>query len=125
MPLPSQEIEPLIDSYCSAWSEPDGAAREETLSRVWAEGARYTDPLVDASDTHELAEMIGEVQSRHPGSRYERCTPIDAHHGYARFGWRHVAPDGSTVREGYDFVEVGDDRRIRRIVGFFGPATGA
>jgi len=41
------------------------------------------------------------------------------HHHFARFGWKRVLADGMSLPEGVDFVEVGPDGRMSRIVGFF------
>src|ERR1700754_4267289 len=58
-----------IDRYCAAWDEPDAARRKALLDSVWAEGATYTDPTVQAQGQAALDRHIASVQARYPGSR--------------------------------------------------------
>ncbi len=68
-----------------------------------------------------LLAHIDAVIARRPGARVVRTTRVDVHHDLARFGWRVVQADGTTLPEGLDLAELSEDGRIRRIVGFFGP----
>ena len=112
----------LIDRYCEVWSDPDAAARADTLHAVWATGATYTDPMVHVSGAEELLAHIARVRERRPGSKVVRTSPVDLHHGVARFAWRAVGADGETVRDGIDIAFIhADGTRLDRIVGFFGP----
>jgi hypothetical protein len=38
-----------------------------------------------------------------------------------RFTWKFIGGDGKTVNEGIDFGVVGNDGKLQKIVGFFGP----
>ena len=42
-----------------------------------------------------------------------------------RYGWELVGPDGTVAVDGTDIVEIDDDGRLTRIVGFFGPLASA
>jgi hypothetical protein len=119
MDLPA--LERLIDAYCAAWSEADGAARARLLADVWAEGATYTDPRAHVTGTHALAAHIGRVLASRPGARVVRTSAVDTHHGLARFAWRVVEADGTMLPDGIDFAEVSAEGKLTRIVGFFGP----
>lgn len=119
--MPTTEIEALIDTYCAAWSDPDPERRREILESVWADGATYTDPTVHAAGIDALLAHIGTVLARRPGAKVIRASRIDMHHGLARFAWRVVQADGTTLPEGLDLAEVTPEGRIGRIVGFFGP----
>jgi hypothetical protein len=112
----------LIDRYCAVWNEPSSARRIELLAQVWAHGATYTDPSVHAASGEELVAHIEKVRARRSGVQVLRTSAIDAHHGVARFAWHVVQPDGTTVVDGIDVVELSaDGSRIARIIGFFGP----
>jgi hypothetical protein len=111
----------LVDTYCSAWSTENAGQRRALLLSVWSEGATYTDPSVHAEGVEELLAHIAGIQARHPGARILRTSDVDVHHGIARFAWQFVMPDGTSPPEGLDIAFVdGDQKRITRIIGFFG-----
>ena len=112
----------LIDRYCAVWSEPSPSRRAELLAQVWADDASYTDPTVHATTSAELLAHIGKVIARRPGARVVRTSAVDVHHGVARFSWHVIQADGASLPDGLDIAELSSDgKRIRRIVGFFGP----
>ncbi|MCX8567577.1 MULTISPECIES: hypothetical protein [Hyphomicrobiales] len=111
----------LIDTYCAAWSTESAEQRRALLLPLWGDGATYTDPSAHADGAEELLAHIAGIQARYPGARVLRTSDVDVHHGVARFAWKFVMPDGSTLPEGLDIAFVdGDQRRITRIIGFFG-----
>jgi SnoaL-like domain len=115
----------LIDRYCAAWSEPSASRRADLLAQVLAQDATYTDPHVHAATSDDLLAYIASVVLRRPGSRVVRTSTVDAHHGVARFSWHVVQADGTTLPDGLDIVELSSDgKRLKRIVGFFGPLGG-
>ena len=114
-------LETLVDAYFAAWNEADPARRGDMLAAVCAHGATYTDPTVHAASAAELVAHIGNVLSRLPGSRVIRTSVLDSHHGMVRFSFRRVLADGMVRMDGVDFVELSDDGKLKRIVGFFGP----
>jgi len=114
-------LERLIDDYCAAWGEFDAARCERMLREVCAEQVRYTDPRSDVTGIAELAAWIRNVQSTRAGAKWMRTSAVDAHHGWARFGWRVVLADGTMLPDGIDIVELSPQGQLQRIVGFFGP----
>lgn len=114
-------LERLIDTYCSAWSEPDAGRRRALLDAVWNAGASYTDPRAHAVGAEALTHHIGRILEHRPGARVVRTSAVDEHHGLVRFAWRVIEADGKQLPEGIDFAEIAPDGRIGRIVGFFGP----
>ncbi|PAP96815.1 hypothetical protein CIT31_03690 [Mesorhizobium wenxiniae] len=112
----------LIDSYCAAWSDGSAERRRALLLPIWSDGATYTDPAVHATGAEELLAHIATVLAKHPGARILRTSDVDVHHGIARFAWKFAMPDGSSFPEGLDiaFLDAGQ-KRITRIIGFFGP----
>ena len=115
----------LIDSYCAAWSTEDAQQRRALLLPIWAEGATYTDPTVHAVGAEELLAHIAGIQGKYPGARISRSSDVDVHNGIARFAWKFVMPDGTSLPEGLDiaFLEARQNR-ITRIIGFFGALKG-
>lgn len=119
---PIDYLTDLIDRYCALWGEPDRGRRAALLAEVWAPGATYTDPRVHASNATELLAHIDKVLGHRPGAKVVRTSALDVHHGMARFAWRVVLADGSTLPEGIDIAEFSNyGQRIARIIGFFGP----
>ncbi len=110
-----------VKAYVDAWNEPDEASRRELLHRSWAEDGVYTDPLVQIEGREALVYHARNFTGRWPGARVVMTSGVDEHHGYVRFTWRLVSPNGETLREGTDFGELCVDGHLRRIVGFFGP----
>lgn len=116
----------LIDSYCAAWSTESAEQRRALLLPVWGDGATYTDPSVHAAGAEALLAHIAGIQAKHPGARILRTSDVDVHHGVARFAWKFVMPDGSSLPEGLDIAFIDPDQlRITRIIGFFGSLKGS
>ena len=69
--------------------------------------------------------LAAALQAQFPGHTFRRTSAIDAHHGFARYEWEMLAPDGRAVLTGLDVAEVADDGTLRRVVGFFGPLAAA
>jgi len=114
-----------IDTYLAAWSEADDAARAELVGTVWAQDGRLIDPPMAASGHDEISAMHAALQGQFAGHAFRRASAIDEHHGFVRFGWELVGPDGTVALKGMDVGEVGDDGRLRRITGFFGELEAA
>jgi hypothetical protein len=121
MPLDQPGLEELVDTYARAWSDADPERRRQLLASVWAEGGTYTDPTVHTVGADALAAHVDGVLAQLPGARVERVSAVDAHHGVARFAWRLVQADGTALPDGLDCIDVTEDGRISRVVGFFGP----
>ena len=109
-----------VDLYLAAWNERDADRRAELIGRAWAEDGRLVDPPMAAEGAQEIAGMAAALHEQFPGHRFERASGIDAHHGFLRFAWNLVAPDGSVTLTGLDVGAVAEDGRLSRIVGFFG-----
>jgi len=114
-----------IDTYLEAYAEPDAARRKELIGRVWAADGRLVDPPLDGEGHDGIADMAAALQSQFPGHTFRRTSGVDAHHGFARYEWEMLAPDGTPVLTGLDVAELADDGTLRRVVGFFGPLAAA
>jgi hypothetical protein len=111
----------IVASYAAAWDAHDEGERRALLERAWADDGVYCDPTALVEGREALIAHIGGFHERMPGARIESTTGVDAHGGHLRFGWRMLDPQGAIALEGIDFGELGDDGRLKRIVGFFGP----
>lgn len=112
----------LIDQYFDAWSKDDAQQRRALLLPIWSDGAIYTDPTVHAAGAEELLAHIASIHAKYPGVRILRTSDVDVHHGIVRFAWKFVTPDGSSFPDGLDIAFLDpSQKRITRIIGFFGP----
>jgi hypothetical protein len=108
----------LADRYLAAWNETNAARRRELIALAWTESATYVDPLMRGDGHAGIDAMIAGVQSRFPGFRFRRVTPVDAHGPHLRFTWE-LGPDGdAALVVGTDFATVGADGRLQSMTGF-------
>ena len=116
----AETVADTIDAHLRAYCEPDPAVRGTLVARAWAETGVLVDPPFDGAGHDGIAAMADAVLAHYPAHTFERTTEVDAHHTFARYGWSLVAPDGTAAVTGTDVVELADDGRIARVIGFFG-----
>lgn len=119
----SKDLAKVLQIYEAAWSEQDDAARGELLNEVWSDTGTYQDPTADVVGRDDLCSHIGDLLKKMPGARLSLTSGIDEHHGRLRFTWKLVDAEGNLIVKGIDFGEVGEDGRLTKIVGFFGPIS--
>ena len=109
----------LAQRYIATWNETDPDARQAAVADLYAEDARYVDPLVDAAGHDAIAATIGAVQQQFPGFRFRLAGPVDAHHDQLRFTWElgpADAPEAPVV--GFDVAVRNGDGRLASVFGF-------
>ncbi len=121
---PATDVATLVDTHLLAYAEPDAARRAELLARVWADDGQLLDPPFEGTGIDAIAALTDAVLEHFPAHAFRRTTAVDEHHGFARYGWELVAPDGTVAVAGTDVAELRDGR-IVRIVGFFGELAAA
>jgi len=114
----------LIDAYIAMWNETNDARRRELIARVWTEGARYLDPVMEGEGRSGIDAMVRGVQERFPGHRFRRTSDVDSHHDRLRFGWELGPESGPAIVKGTDMGIVSEGR-LSAITGFFDQAPGA
>jgi hypothetical protein len=108
----------LAKRYIDTWNETDPASRRAAVDELYAEGARYVDPLAAAEGREAIAAMIGAVQQQFPGFTFRLAGPVDGHHNQARFGWE-LGPAGAEAPiVGFDVAVHDDSGRIQTVLGF-------
>jgi hypothetical protein len=119
-------LDEVVRAYDAAWNEPDQAARAQLLERSLTEDAELVDPSTGRFQGRDaINERIAGFGERFPGAQLSITSGVDEHNGFARFAWAIHAADGSLILEGMDVVERDDDKRLRRVVMFFGPLAQA
>lgn len=117
-------MEKLIDRYLATWNETDADARAKAVAELWAEDGAYTDPLAAVKGHEGIAAVIAGAQEMFPGLVFTRGEVLDAHHDIARFTW-HLGPEGGeALAIGFDVVELAEDGRIQRVLGFLDKVPG-
>lgn len=117
------DLATIIDMYLAGYTESDPAERASLIAAAWSAEGELVDPPFDGRGHDGIAAMTDTLLGTFAGHTFCRMTEVDEHHGFGRYGWALVGPDGSTSASGTDFVQIGDDGRLSRVVGFFGDQT--
>jgi hypothetical protein len=108
----------LAQRYIDTWNETDPDARRAAVDQLYAEAARYVDPLAEADGREAIATMIGAVHEQFPGFTFRLAGPVDGHHNQVRFGWE-LGPEGSPAPiVGFDVAVIDGSGRIQTVLGF-------
>jgi hypothetical protein len=118
-------LEEAVAALDAAWQAADPDERRRLLERALAPGAELVgpEPVGRRIGVPAIAALIGAFGERWPGARVVVTTRVDAHHGWARYGWAIRNARGESLLEGIDLVEAAEDGRLRRVVMFYGALT--
>ena len=114
------DVTTTVDRYLEAYNERDAERRSELITSVWADDAQLIDPPLAAKGHAEIGGLAQAMHEHYAGHSFRRTSGIDEHHGQLRYAWELVGPDGQVAVAGIDAAEIGEDGRLRRVVGFFG-----
>jgi hypothetical protein len=117
---PARTLEDLVDAHLAAYCDPDVTRRAAIVRDVWAVDGRLADPPMEATGHDGIAALTDVVLEHFPAHAFRRTTAVDEHHGFARYGWELVGPDGTVAVAGLDVARIDADGRLGGIVGFFG-----
>jgi hypothetical protein len=110
-----------IDQHLQAYAMADADRRNAIVAATWNADGELLDPPLEGRGHAEISALADAVLTHFAGHTFRRTTAVDAHHGFARYGWDLVGPDAAIAVSGIDVVEFDDEGKLRRIVGFFGP----
>jgi hypothetical protein len=113
----TETIDSHLDAYCMA----DADRRNALVAANWNVDGELLDPPLEGRGHAEISALADAVLTHFAGHRFVRTTTVDFHHGFARYGWELVGPDGAVTVSGIDIVQFDDAGKLLRIVGFFGP----
>ena len=110
-----------IDMHLQAYAMADPDRRNELVAAAWNADGQLLDPPLEGRGRVEISALADVVLTHYADHRFVRTSAVDAHHGFARYGWDLTGPDGTVAVSGIDVVQFDDDGKLLRIVGFFGP----
>jgi len=110
-----------IDMHLRAYAMADAQRRNALVAAAWNANGELLDPPIEGRGLAEISALADVVLTHYADHRFIRTTAVDAHHGFARYGWDLTGPDGSIAVSGIDVVQFDDAGKLLRIVGFFGP----
>ena len=108
----------VVERYIDSWNQTDPRRRRRLVDELWAEDARYVDPMAEANGRNEVDAMIGAVQAQFPGFVFTLLGPVDAHHRQARFTWGAGPAGAEPVVVGFDVAVADEDGRLSSVLGF-------
>ncbi|WP_435602049.1 nuclear transport factor 2 family protein [Streptomyces sp. bgisy130] len=108
-----------VARYFEAWNAREEGALGKAVEAAFGADVTYTDPLADVAGHDGLAAAIAGAHAQFPGYVFRQSGGVDGHHDIARFGWELVSlADGSAPVAGFDVLRLGEDGRIRSVLGF-------
>jgi hypothetical protein len=110
-----------IDLHLEAYALADADRRGTLVATAWSPDGELLDPPLEGRGHAEISALADVVLTHYAGHNFVRTTAVDAHHGFARYGWDLVGPDGAVAVNGVDVVQFDDAGKLLRVVGFFGP----
>ncbi|MEN9567026.1 MAG: hypothetical protein RLZZ69_2222 [Cyanobacteriota bacterium] len=114
------EIHQVIQDYVSAWNSSDSEERMILMTKVLAENCVYVDShlpeTIKNRETH--CQFIDRFREKFPELKLNLASSPDSHHGYFRFAWQMVKPNGELFTQGSFFGEIDEQHQITKLVGF-------
>ena len=127
-------LDEVVAAHIAAVGCRDERLRRELIEAAVSEEFVFCSSVGESHGRDEFFDAIDAVQARvPPGSVLARSTPIDEHHGRARFGWRFEDPETGTSFDdqpfgvylrGMDFATLDADGRLASLT-VFGDAVRA
>ena len=108
----------LATRYIDTWNETDPTARQGAIEKLWADDARYIDPLTDAQGWSAIDAAIAGAQQQFPGFAFRLTGTVDGHHDQCRFSWEFGPAGVEAPVAGSDVALVAKDGRLQAVLGF-------
>jgi hypothetical protein len=117
VPTPDQ----AFDAYLALWNATDEARCRDLADQALTEDVVVQYPTFEAHGRAEVVTIARRFHQENPGVQIVLISGIEHHHGWIRGAWRVVRADGSAAQEGQTVIELADDGRLRRAIGFRNP----
>jgi hypothetical protein len=114
------EIQQVIQDYVSVWNSSNSDERMTLMTKVLAENCFYVDShLPDTITSRELhCQFIDRFREKFPELNLKLASSPDSHHGFFRFAWQLIKPNGDLFSQGSFFGEINEHNQITKLVGF-------
>lgn len=114
------EIKQLIQDYISAWNIADSEERVRLMTQILDERCLYVDSHLPDHITNREShcQFIDRFKDKFPDLSLKLIASPDLHHGYFRFNWQILKPDGNLFTQGSFFGQINEDNKITKLVGF-------
>lgn len=113
-----------FDGYVAMWSATDETRLRDLAEQALTEDAEILYPSFAARGRHDVVTTAMRFHQDNPGIQFELISGVQCHHGWVRGAWRMVTADGSSIHDGQTIIELADDGRVRRAIGFLDPLPG-
>lgn len=110
----------VVDTYLSAYGEPDPARRAELIEQAFVPDASLVDPPLTGEAHEGIDAMAHALQQQFAGHTFRWVSTVEAHHNAVRYAWELVDGDGTVAVAGMDVGQLADDGRLVCVTGFFG-----
>jgi hypothetical protein len=110
-----------FETYLALWNTTDEAQCREIADQSLTEDVVVEYPSFQAYGRAEVVATATRFHQDNPGAQIVLISGAEGHHGWARGAWRVVSADGTARGEGQTMLELADDGRIRRAIGFRNP----
>jgi uncharacterized protein YndB with AHSA1/START domain len=108
-----------VDRWFAAWSEPDAAAREQTLAAIGTPDIHFRDRFSAIEGDEDLREHLAAVHRFMPGMRLSRRGDIRHCQWHVLADWVALGADGQERGRGTNLFVLDADGRIQEVTGFW------
>lgn len=107
-----------VETWASAWSEPDETRRLDLLGRAAAQTCAYCDPNTEVSGHADISGYMRGFQDSVPGARFV-TTGFWTHHDRCIVQWNMVDREGNVLSPGVSAGVFDAQERLAQMTGFF------
>lgn len=116
----SDRLSQTLCGWFEAWGEGDDDRRSVLLGQCCAPDVTVRTGFAATDDLKSLSVHIGESLRHMPGMRLSASGTPQELHGWVRFGWHVLAPNGAPMFQGENIAHLDLHSRIRTLVSFAG-----
>ena len=114
------EAPEVLQRMMAMWNERDLEKVRGYIDEIFCEDVLFIDPGNSITGHDAFEEMVRAFRTRFPNADLSHSSGFDQHHGLVRYHWK-IHQNGQLLIEGFDVAEIGQDGRVSRVEGFFGP----